>query len=117
MDEKVTPVTVVVHGAPQLLALPGDRGAAFVQTPRSAESTVPSLHPPDVLGADLPAPLPKSVVRYDAATVGQQILDILEAQAVSVLHPDGVADAGRRNALPKVAGSSKVQPGLEPRAA
>ena len=117
VDEKVTPVTVVVHGAPQLLGLPVDRDAACVQTPRSSESTVPSLHPPGVLGADLPAPLPKSVVRHDAAAVGQQILDILEAQAVSVIHPDGVADAGRRNALPKVAGSSNVQPGLEPRGA
>ena len=108
---------VVVHGAPQLLALPVDRDAAFVQTPRSSESTVPSLHPPGVLGADLPAPLPHRVVRHDAAAVGQQILDILEAQAVSVLHPDGVADAVRRNALPKVAGSSNVQPGIVPRGA
>ena len=74
VDEKVPPVTVVVHGAPQLLALPVDRDAACVQTPRSSESTVPSLHPPGVLGADLPAPLPKSVVRHDAAAVGQQIL-------------------------------------------
>ena len=115
VDEKVTPVTVVVHGAPQLLALPVDRDA--VQTPRSSESTVPSLHPPGVLGADLPAPLPKSVVRHDAAAVGQQILDILEAQAVSVIQPDGVADAVRRNALPKVAGSSNVQPGIVPRGA
>ena len=117
VDEKVTPVTVVVHGAPQLLALPVDRDAACVQTPRSSESTVPSLHPPGVLGADLPAPLPKSVVRHDAAAVGQQILDILEAQAVSVIHPDGVAAAVRRNALPKVAGSSNVQPGIVPRGA
>ena len=79
VDEKVTPVTVVVHDAPQLLGLPVDRDAACVQTPRSSESTVPSLHPPGVLGADLPAPLPKSVVRHDAAAVGQQILDIPEA--------------------------------------
>ena len=50
VDEKVTPVTVVVHGAPQLLALPGDRDAACVQTPRSAEATVPSLHPPGARG-------------------------------------------------------------------
>ena len=51
------------------------------------------------------------------AAVGQQILDILEAQAVSVLHPDGVAAAVRRNALPKVAESSNVQPGIVPRGA
>ncbi len=51
------------------------------------------------------------------AAVGQQILDILEAQAVSVIHPGGVADAVRRNALPKVAGSSNVQPGIVPHGA
>ena len=56
-------------------------------------------------------------LRQGCGKVGQQILDILEAQAVSVIQPDGVADAVRRNALPKVAGSSNVQPGIVPRGA
>ena len=37
------------------------------------------------------------------------------AQAVSVIQPDGVADDVRRQAMPKVAGSSNVHPGIVPR--
>ena len=71
--------------------------------------------PLGVIGAELPAPLPNSFVRHDDAAFGQQILDIPEAQAVSVIQPDGVADDFRRKAMPKVAGSSNVHPGIVPR--
>ena len=115
LDEKVNQVTVLVHGAPQILALTGDRDEDFVQKPRISESTLTSLQPPGVIGAELPAPLPNSFVRHDDAAFGQQILDIPEAQAVSVIQPDGVADDFRRKAMPKVAGSSNVHPGIVPR--
>ena len=115
LDEKVNQVTVLVHGAPQILALTVDRDEDFVQQPRISESTLTSLQPPGVIGAELPAPLPNSFVRHDDAAFGQQILDIPEAQAVSVIHPDGVADDFRRKAMPKVAGSSNVHPGIVPR--
>ena len=96
-------------------ALTVDRDEDFVQKPRISESTLTSLQPPGVIGAELPAPLPNSFVRHDDAAFGQQILDIPEAQAVSVIHPDGVADDFRRKAMPKVAGSSNVHPGIVPR--
>ena len=44
-----------------------------------------------------------------------QILDIPEAQAVSVIQLAGVADDFRRKTMPKVAGSSNVHPGIVPR--
>ena len=105
-------VTVLVHGAPQILALTVDRDEDFVQKPRISESTLTSLQPPGVIGAELPAPLPNSFVRHDDAAFRQEILDIPEAQAVSVIQPDGVADDFRRKAMPKVAGSSNVHPGI-----
>ena len=37
------------------------------------------------------------------------------AQAVSMVQPHGVANDGRRKAIPKVAGSSGVHPGIVPR--
>ena len=64
---------------------------------------------------DLAQPLPNRFVRHDDAAFGQQILDIPEAQAVSVIQPDGVAYDFRRKAMPKVAGSSNVHPGIVPR--
>ena len=112
--EDVDQVTVLIHRAPQILALTVDRHEDFVQEPRLSESTLSSLQLPSVVGAELPAPLPKSFVRHDDAAFGQQILDIPEAQAVSVIQPDGVADDFRRKAMPKVAGSSNVHPGIVP---
>ena len=103
------------HQRPQILALTVDRDEDFVQKPRISESTLTSLQPPGAIGAELPAPLPNSFVRHDDAAFGQQILDIPEAQAVSVIQPDGVADDFRRKAMPKVAGSSNVHPGIVPR--
>ena len=87
LDEKVNQVTVLVHGTPQILALTVDRDEDFVQKPRISESTLTSLQPPGVIGAELPAPLPNSFVRHDDAAFGQQILDIPEAQAVSGSRP------------------------------
>ena len=46
---------------------------------------------------------------------GQQILDIPEAQAVSVVQPHGVADDVRWKAMPQVAGSTSVHPDIVPR--
>ena len=113
--EDVDQVTVLIHRAPEILALTVDRDEDFVQEPRISESTLTSLQPPGVIGAELPAPLPNSFVRHDDAAFGQQILDIPEAQAVSVIQPDGVADDFRRKTMPKVAGSSNVHPGIVPR--
>ena len=55
LDEKVNQVTALVHGAPQRLALTVDRDEDFVQQPRLSESTLTSLQPPGVIGAELPA--------------------------------------------------------------
>ena len=73
-----------------------------------------ALQPPGVVGAELPAPLPNGFVRHDDAAFGQQILNIPEAQAVSVVQPHGVADDFGRKAVPKVAGSTRVHLGIVP---
>ena len=54
LDEKVNQVTVLVHGAPQILALTVDRDEDFVQKPRISESTLTSLQPPGVIGPNFP---------------------------------------------------------------
>ena len=92
MDEEVDQVTVLIHGAPEILALTVDRDEDFVQEPRIAESTLSAFQPPGVLGAELLAPLPNGFVRHDDASFGQQILDIPEARAGAVR--DTLAGAG-----------------------
>ncbi len=115
LDEDVDQVTVLVHRAPEILALTVDPYEDFVQEPRISESTLSALQPPRVVKAELPAPLPNRFVRHDDSPFGQQILDIPEAQAVSVVQPHGVVDDFRRKAMPKVAGSTRVHPGIVPR--
>ncbi len=115
LDEDVDQVTVLVNRTPEILALTVDRDEDFVQKPRISESTLSALQLPGVVGAELPAPLPNAFVRHDDSSFGKQILDIPEAHAVSVVHPHGVADDFRRKAMPEVAGSSRVHPGIVPR--
>ena len=115
LDKEVDQVTVLIHRAPEILALTVNRDEDFVQKPRIAESALSALQPPGVVGAELPAPLPNGFVRHDEASLGKEILDIPEAQAVSVVQPDGVADDYRRKAMPKVARSASVHPGIVPR--
>ena len=110
--EEVDQVTILIHRAPEILALTVDRDEDLVQEPRIAESTLSSPQPPSVVGAELRAPLPNGFVRHDDASFGQQIFDIPEAQTVSVVQPHGVADNDRRKAMSKVAGSTSMQPAL-----
>ena len=76
LNEKVDQVTVLVHGAPQILALTVDGDENFVQKPRISESTLSTFQPPSVVGAKLPAPLPNGFVRHEDASLGKQILNI-----------------------------------------
>ena len=115
LHEEVDQVTVLVHRAPEILALTVDRDEDFVQEPCISESTLSALQSPRVIGTELPAPLPNGFVRHDNAPFGQQILDIPEAQAVSVVEPHGVADDVGRKAMPQVAGSTLCHPDIVPR--
>ncbi len=67
-----------------------------------------------VVGPELPAPLPNGFVRHDDTSFRQQILNIPEAQTVSVVQPHGVADDFSWKTMPKVAGSTRVHPGIVP---
>ena len=112
--EDVDQVTVLIHRAPEILALTVDRHEDFVQEPRISESTLSSLPLPSVVGAELPAPLANGFVGHDDSSFGQQILNIPEAHAVSVVEPDGMADDFGRKAMPMVAGPASVHPGIVP---
>ena len=100
LDENVDHVAVLIHRAPEILALTVDRHKDLVQKSRVSESTLSSLQAPRVVRAELPAPLPNCLVRHENATFSQQILDIPEAQAVPAIDPHGVADDLRRKAMP-----------------
>ena len=112
INEDVDQITVLIHRAPEILALTVDRHEDFIQEPRISESTLSALQLPSVVGAEFPAPLPNGFVRHDDSSFGKQILNIPEAHAVSVVEPDGMADDFGRKAMPKVAGPASVHPGI-----
>ena len=66
LNEDVDHVPVLGNRAPEILALTVDRHEDFVQEPCVSESTLSSLQPPSVVGAELPAPLPNGLVRHEA---------------------------------------------------
>ena len=105
--EDVDQVTVLIHRAPEILALTVDRHEDFVQEPRISESTLSSLQLPSVVGAELPAPLANGFVGHDDSSFGQQILNIPEAHAVSVVEPDGMADDFGRKAIADGSGAGE----------
>ncbi len=102
LHQDIDQVTILIHRAPQILALTMDPHEHFVQEPRISESTLTSFQPPSVVGTELSAPLSNGLVRHDDASFGQEILDISEAQAVSVVDPHGVTDDVRRKTMPQV---------------
>ena len=108
LHEDLDQVTILIHRAPKILALTIDRHEDFVQEPRISESTLASLQLPSVVGAELPAPLANGFVGHDDSSFGQQILNIPEAHAVSVVEPDGMADDFGRKAMPMVAGPERA---------
>ena len=115
LDKNVDHVAVLIHRAPEILALTVDRHEHLVQEPRISESTLSALQAPRVVRTELPAPLPSGFVRHDDSSFREQIFDIPEAQAVSVVEPHGVADDVRRKAMPQVAGSTRCHPDIVPR--
>lgn len=62
LDEDVDHVAVLIHRAPEILALPVDGHEDFVQEPRISESTLSAHQAPRVVRAELPAPLPNRFV-------------------------------------------------------
>ena len=76
--EDVDQITVLIHRAPEMLALTVDRHEDFIQEPRISESTLSALQLPSVVGAEFPAPLPNGFVGHDDSSFGQQILNIPE---------------------------------------
>ncbi len=70
LHEDIDQVTILIHRAPKILALTMDPHEDFVQEPRISESTLTSLQPPSVVGAELSAPLSNGFVRHDDASFG-----------------------------------------------
>jgi hypothetical protein len=85
-------MAVLIHRAPQRVALLIDRDEDFIQVPLL---TRPGTPPPPLIGvwlAKLATPLAHGFIRDDDATDKQQFFHVPVAERKTAIQPDGVAD-------------------------
>jgi len=114
LHEDIDDVAVVVDGPPQKLGPALEFHEDLVQTPRVAHATPAAPQPTSVVESERPTPLANRLIRHGAPAFGKEILEARETQAETVIEPDGMADNLGRKAMPQVAGSASVHPGIVP---
>jgi hypothetical protein len=92
-------VSILVNRAPDILSLALDSHEEFVQVPSVTQAALSSLECPGVLGAELLTPLSDGLVGDYDPGLRQKVFNISEAQAESVIEPDGMADNIRRKSV------------------
>jgi len=101
--QDVDHVAVLIHGAPQILLLAIDSKKDFVQVPNIAEPALTPLQFSSIVRTELLTPESNGFIRDSDSAFGQKILDISEAQAEAMVHPDGIADDFWRETMTVIA--------------
>jgi hypothetical protein len=110
LDEEIDHVAVLIDGPPQILSLTVDRDEDLVPAPCISESTLSSFQTPDIVETKLRAPPANGLIGHDDPSLGDQILDISEADTESVLKPDRMTDDFGWIAVSVVAGLRAFYP-------
>jgi hypothetical protein len=87
----------LIHGTPEILLLAVDSNEDFVQVPNIAEAALTPLQFSSIVRTELLTPDSDRFIRDDDSAFGEKILDISEAQAETMVNPDGIADDFPRN--------------------
>jgi hypothetical protein len=82
----------LIHGAPEILLLAVDSNEDFVQVPNIAKAALTPLQFSGIVRTELLTPESNRFIRDDDSAFGEKILDISEAQAETMVSPDGIAD-------------------------
>src|ERR1700674_4229834 len=88
------------HGA----AVPGCRSRRhLVQVPNIAKAALTPLQFSGIVRTELPTPDSNRFIRDDDSPFGEKILDIPEAQAETMVNPDGITDDFWRETMTVIA--------------
>ena len=101
--QDVDHVAVLIHGTPEILLLAVDSNEDFVQVPNIAEAALTPLQFSGIISTELLAPESNRFLRDDDSAFGEKILDISEAQAETMVNPDGIADDFWRETMTVIA--------------
>jgi hypothetical protein len=102
LNQNVDHVAVLIHGTPEILLLAVDSNEDFVQVPNIAEAALTPLQSSGVLRSELLTPESNRFIRDDDSAFGEKILDS-EAQAETMINPDGIADDFWRETMTVIA--------------
>jgi hypothetical protein len=110
LNQDVDPVSVLVHCPPEVMPLPLDVHEELVQVPDVPQPSLSTLELLGVLGSKLLTPLPDGLIGDDDASLRQELLDVPETQAESVVKPHCVTNDLRGESVSVVAASIVIHP-------
>ena len=92
LDEDVYHVTVLVDGPPEILTSALNIHEQLIRIPGVAQPTASTPQPPSIVGPERVTPVPNGLGGHGDAALGQQVLDIAEAETKAVIEPNGETD-------------------------
>ena len=92
LHQDVESIAVLIERPPEITTLAVDSDEYFVEEPRIAWPSLPLAQGSSIGASELETPLPDRLVADSDSTLGQEIFDIPEAQAETVIQPHGVGD-------------------------
>src|SRR6266542_6410711 len=102
LDQDVQYDAMLIHGSPQPVAFAADLQRHLVQMRLVAGAYSSSTQPGSEGGAEFGAPLADGLVADDDATLGEQILNVAEAEVEAEIQPYGMGDDLGREAVASI---------------
>jgi hypothetical protein len=113
LNKNIDHVSVLVNGAPEILPLTLNIHEKLIQMPNVTQSAPSSPESPGILGSELPPPLSDGLVADHNLALFQEVFNISEAQAESVVEPNDMAYDLRWESISAIAGCLRIdQPSL-----
>ena len=98
LDQNVDHVTILIHGAPEIMLFAVDSNEDLIQVPVVAQSSLASLQFPSIVRTEFLTPLSDRLIRHNDSALGHKIFDISEAQAEAMVSQDRITDdLGRKS--------------------
>jgi hypothetical protein len=104
LHQNINDIAVLIHSAPEVVALSLNRNKDFVDMPGVAETSLSLFEFSGIVRAKLLAPLTNGFIGDRDATFGKQFFDLSEAEAEPMVEPHGVTDNFGGKAMTLVAG-------------
>jgi hypothetical protein len=90
---------VLIHGTPEVMQHAPDPDEDFIEVPIIPRPRSAPAQPFGKLGAELYAPVPDALMGDHHAALGQDQLDITQAEAENLVQPHGMTDDLGREAM------------------